>query len=96
MSPTVRGLVVSLLVGGSLTGCSLGSSDTLDTDKAAAKIAEGLTKDLGGTVTVACPDDVEVEPGGTFACEATTPEGEKATIAVVQQDDEGTIRYSVR
>jgi hypothetical protein len=96
MTPRSRALVVALLASTGLGGCSLGTADTLNTDKAARQIADGLTKAIGGTVTIACPDDVEVERGGTFTCVATTPEGEQATIDVVQQDDRGTIRYSVR
>ena len=51
---------------------------------------------LGGDVTVSCPEDVKVEKGATFDCEATeSGSGETAVVTVEQKDDEGNIRWKV-
>ncbi|WP_372791478.1 DUF4333 domain-containing protein [Paraconexibacter sp.] len=69
---------------------------TLNTGEAETQIAAGLTEQLGGDVSVSCPEDVKVEKGATFECEATDPQsGETATVTVEQKDDEGNIRWEV-
>jgi hypothetical protein len=58
-------------------------------------VAEGIADDIGGgRVKVRCPEIVTVEAGGTFRCQARSG-GERARIRVVQQDDQGRVRYEV-
>lgn len=45
--------------------------------------------------SVDCPDDVEVEAGGTFECTGTAESGATFTISVVQTDDQGNVRWEV-
>jgi hypothetical protein len=77
---------------GALAACG---SDTLNTDKAEATMAKELSIRLGTTVTVTCPN-VALKRGATFDCEARTADGDTAPIAVVQLDDRGAIRYSIK
>ncbi len=81
-----------------VAGCeaSVSTGKTLNTGEAESQIAAGLSKQLGGDVTVSCPDDVKVEKGATFDCEATAPDGgEQASVTVEQKDDQGNIRWSL-
>ncbi len=80
-----------------LAGCSASVGDkTLNTDNAEKVIGKGLTEQLGGKVTVSCPDDVKVKKGASFECDATSPEGDKAKVTVVQKDEDGNISYSIK
>jgi hypothetical protein len=58
-------------------------------------VAEGIADDIGGgRVRVRCPEIVTVEAGGTFRCRARSG-GDVARVRVVQQDDQGRVRYEV-
>ncbi len=63
---------------------------------------DGLETELGGQlntqleltgITVACPDDVTAESGGTFDCTATVSTGETFIVRVTQTDDEGHVTW---
>ena len=74
----------------------VGCGDSLDIDKAEEEIGTGIEEQTGATgVTVTCPDDVELEAGGTFDCSATDSQGEEGTVSVEQTDDEGNIRWQL-
>lgn len=59
------------------------------------RIVDGLSEQLGETVTLDCPEIVIGEKGGTFECDATAG-GDAATILVTQKDDDGNVRYEVQ
>jgi Domain of unknown function (DUF4333) len=84
----VLGAAVYFLFGGK----TIDSAD-LESDLAAqvaqrADVAEDA-------VDVSCPDDVEVEAGKVFDCEATL-EGDTATIEVELTDDDGHYEARVK
>lgn len=85
----------SVLLAVGLAGCTV-SAGSLDTEKAETEIAKGIEEQTDATgVAVTCPADVPIEQGNTFTCEATTAEGEKATITVTQTDDQGNINWEI-
>jgi hypothetical protein len=68
----------------------------LNTDKLETKIKQGIEQQAGVRVrSVNCPSNVEIKAGGTFNCTAVTTGGDRATVRVVQQDDQGHVRYEV-
>ncbi len=78
-----------------LAGCSV-SVGGLDMQKAQTEIAKGIEEQTDATgVSVTCPEGVPMEQGNTFTCNATTAEGEKATITVTQTDDQGNITWEI-
>ncbi len=75
-----------------LSGCSR----VVNTDELEAQITSELQRQAGVTASsVDCPDDVPAEAGGTFTCTATADDGSTATIEVVQQDDQGNVKWEV-
>ena len=75
---------------------AMGCSRVLDTDSVESEIKEQLERQLSGvSVEVDCPEDVDAKQGETFDCVATSEEGQKATIAVTQTDDDGSIDFRV-
>jgi hypothetical protein len=73
------------------TGCG---SKTVDTKDLEGQLAEQLAPQAGvdaADLKVSCPNDQEVKAGRKFNCELTY-QGEKRTIVVTLQDDEG--KYS--
>jgi hypothetical protein len=75
-------------------GCT--RTKTLDGPGLDQAIATNLSKELNVQgFTVACPDDVPAEAGGTFQCTATNPDGTQITLQVTQTDDHGTVNYEV-
>jgi len=83
--------LVALSVAAAGCSASIGSKKTLKTDQAETQIAESLNVEA----TVSCPEDVEVEEGGTFDCDVETADGETGVAHVTQKDDEGNIRWTV-
>jgi hypothetical protein len=68
---------------------------SLDTQGLEEQIAADLEAGGGPTVNeVTCPDDVEVESGGTFECTATG-EGVEWRISVTQLDDDGRVEFQI-
>jgi hypothetical protein len=71
-------------------------SSKLDTDKAEKEIRKGISDQTGVEISrVRCPDDVEAEKGSTFNCVAVAESGQRATVRVRQQDDEGSVTWRV-
>ena len=83
------GVVSAILV---LGGCG---GTTLDVGKLEDEIASGIKKQAGQSTAVDCPDDVKVEKGARFDCTARADDGKRAKVRVVQQDDEGNVRWSI-
>ncbi|MTD45426.1 DUF4333 domain-containing protein [Conexibacter sp. W3-3-2] len=80
-----------------LGGCSaeVSTGKTVNTDKAEESIGASLSEQLGGTVTVTCPDDVEAKKGDTFTCDAKGSDGRTGTVNVTQKDDDGNISWKL-
>jgi hypothetical protein len=77
-----------------LAACS--TTRMLNTDDVQSAISTGLTEQLGGTYTVACPSDIEAKTGGTFTCTVTDPEsGQTAEITGTQTDDQGKFSWEI-
>lgn len=82
-----------------LAGCEaeFSAGETLNTDKAEREIAKGIRKQTGVTATVSCPDDVKVEQGATFTCQAKPKNGGQPGVVTVRQtDDEGNISWRLK
>jgi Domain of unknown function (DUF4333) len=92
VKPTRRGralVVASTLI---LAACS----EVLDTASVERQIEQGIEGQLSGVnVTVECPDDIPAGEGEEFECIASTDADQRARVAVVQTDDDGTIDYEV-
>ncbi|MDQ3587361.1 MAG: DUF4333 domain-containing protein [Actinomycetota bacterium] len=89
----IAALAAALLVALPLTGCG---TKKLNTDKAEAEIEKGLKQQLRlPTVDVKCPQEVEIKAMARFDCPVTAGT-EKGTINVVQQDDQGNIRWQLK
>jgi hypothetical protein len=58
------------------------------------RIGADIERQVGGAVTLECPQIVEAEKDETFECEAAG-EGERTTVLVTQRDDEGNVRYEI-
>ena len=94
---TRAGQLLLALLSISLLASACGGTEVLDTDDVAAQLQESLTDALGGEVAVECPDEVPLEEGAEFTCDATSAEGDFGII-VTQTDDQGnvsTIRESL-
>lgn len=86
-------LASALLVALPLVGCG---TKKLNTDKAEAQIENGLKQQLKLTsVDVQCPQEVEIKAMSSFDCPVTAGK-EKGTINVIQQDDQGNIRWQLK
>jgi Domain of unknown function (DUF4333) len=66
----------------------------LDTEEAEKTIAKRLGDQAGTTVSINCPDDVELKKGDTFTCTAKSRTDE-AKVKVTQLDDDGNVRWEV-
>jgi hypothetical protein len=86
-------LVAVLALALPATGCSR----VLDSASVENEIEKQLERQLSGVnVSIECPEDIPAGRGESFECTATTNDDQKATIAVVQTDDEGTIDFEVQ
>jgi hypothetical protein len=75
-------------------GCSIsiGGSDTIDAADLEKQLADQLAPQANvdpADVSVACPEDQEIEKGAEFQCELTAPNGDKVQVDVTLTDDEG-------
>lgn len=57
-------------------------------------ISSGISKQVGSSVTVACPEIIPGRKDATLSCDATAG-ADKATVAVTQTDDQGNVRYKL-
>jgi hypothetical protein len=71
-----------------------GCTRTLDKQSLEAQLATDLQSN-GSTYTVACPDGVKAQAGGTFQCTATGPDGTSLALTVTQTDDQGNVTWEV-
>lgn len=71
-------------------------SRTLDMNQVEAELKRQVERDLGTQgLTVICPDDVKVEAGTSFTCEASDASGATMVLTVTQENDQGKVRWSV-
>ncbi len=71
-------------------------SRTLDMNQVEAELKRQVERDLGTNgLTVTCPDDVKVEAGTSFTCEASDASGATMVLTVTQENDQGKVRWSV-
>ena len=75
-----------------LAACSSGS--VIDSNHLEQVVEDGLTTN-GITATVTCPDNVPIQQGGTFDCQAVTPDGISLTILITMTDSAGTVNWQV-
>lgn len=66
----------------------------LDSVKLEQTIAADITAQVGGEWTVTCEADVPLAQGTTSTCEATSTDGQSATINVTQTDDQGNVEWA--
>lgn len=79
-----------------LPGCSFSTGgDSLDTDKLEREVVKGIKAQSNIDATVTCPDDVKIEAGDVFTCEARAADGTTATVNVTQKDDEGNVDWRI-
>ena len=90
-------LAVALVLAGLCAGTFAACGDAqIDSGKAEAAVKRGLTRQTGIEIeSVSCPDDVKVERGGRFRCEAVARDGDRAQVLVTQRDDDGTVTWRV-
>jgi hypothetical protein len=60
-----------------------------------ARTQRSLAADIGGGVTLDCPDLISVEKGATFSCSATDAAGRQARVQVTFTDNQGNVTYKV-
>lgn len=71
-------------------------SRTLDMNQVESELKRQVERDLGTQgLTVTCPDDVKVEEGTSFTCEASDASGATMVLTVTQENDQGKVRWSV-
>lgn len=65
-------------------------------DQVESQLKQQVETDLDTSgLTVTCPDDVKVETGTSFTCEASDPSGATMVVTVTQENDQGRVRWSV-
>jgi hypothetical protein len=88
----VRRLLAAALAAGLLAACGA----SINTQELEQQIARELEAQTGvSPSSVECPDDVPAEAGGRFECTVTADDGSTATVSVVQEDDQGNVRWEV-
>lgn len=85
-----KGYRLIALLSIALIAAACGGAEVLDTADVASQLERQLSDSLGGTIQVTCPDEVPVEKGREFTCDATGSEGD-FEIIVTQTDDQGTV-----
>lgn len=71
-------------------------SKTLDTQGLEGQLATQIEDEIDTTIaSVECPEDVDVERGGTFRCTAEEESGATLEIQVVQADDQGSVEWEL-
>jgi uncharacterized protein DUF4333 len=94
MRIAVTGITAAIACLGALMLAGCGKK--LDTDKIERGVEQGLMDRTGTKIaSVTCPDDVEAKEGDTFRCTAKASSGESLQIEVVQEDDEGHVRWQL-
>ncbi|MGZ5289003.1 MAG: DUF4333 domain-containing protein [Actinomycetota bacterium] len=71
-------------------------SRTLDMTQVESDLKDQAEQEFGTSgLTVTCPDDVKVEAGTSFTCEASDASGATMVLTVTQENDQGKVRWSV-
>jgi Domain of unknown function (DUF4333) len=78
-----------------LTIVAASCARSLDTQGLEQTLQDELSRRLGIQASVACPDDVEVQAGGTFTCTATSSGGVVTQLQVTQDDEQGNVSWKV-
>ena len=95
-SMPMRSRALGLAAAAVLVIAASACTKTLDTEGLEGDLQSQVGDELGATITaVDCPDDVEVETGGTFDCTASEESGATFTIQVTQADDQGRVEWEV-
>lgn len=90
----IAGLACAPILILSFAGCSFSTGgDTLDTNKLESEVVKGIKAQLNIDVTVSCPDDVKIEQGDVFECQAESADGNTAPVVVTQKDGEGNVDW---
>jgi hypothetical protein len=88
--------LLSALVVAPALALSACGEQKLNTNKAESAIAQGITQQTGAQgVTVTCPDDVKVQAGNQFYCQAKAADGRQGRVRVTQKDDKGNINWKL-
>jgi Domain of unknown function (DUF4333) len=89
------GLLSALIVVPALALSACGEQK-LNTTKAEKAIAQGITQQTGAQgVTVNCPNDVKLQAGNKFTCQAKAADGRQGKVSVTQKDDKGNIDWKL-
>ena len=71
-------------------------SRTLDMTQVESDLKAQAEEEFGTSgLTVTCPNDVKVEAGTSFTCEASDASGATMVHTVFQKNDHGDVRWSV-
>ncbi len=93
---SLRSRSVRLVAVAFLAIAAAACTKTLDTDGLEAELQRQLEDQVESQITsVDCPEDVEVETGGSFDCTAEQEGGTTLTIRVTQQDDQGNVQWII-
>jgi hypothetical protein len=65
----------------------------LDTGAIETHVAASLSQRFGSSFAVTCPDNVALESGATFTCDANADDGTGLTVEVHQDDDQGNVTW---
>ncbi|MGH8933105.1 MAG: DUF4333 domain-containing protein [Egibacteraceae bacterium] len=78
-------------------GCGIQTADSqLNTDTLQQRLTVRIHQQTGVVVRVNCPEDVPLRRGGIFECTATAGDGSTSRVAVVQDDDEGSVSWELK
>ena len=91
--------LLAVCVAGALLGFAGCGEKTVPASKVEKAIKQGVERDNPGTkvVSVDCPKDRKVKKGDMFKCQVRgSKPNQRALATVVQLNDKGDVRYSVR
>ncbi len=91
-----RVLAYGLLSAVLAAGCGTqASSSQLNTDTLQQRLTVRIHQQTGVVVRVNCPEDVPLRRGSAFECTATAGDGSTSQVAVVQDDDAGSVSWAL-
>ena len=90
MPSRMRSALVAALIALGLLGAAC--SRTLDMSQVESELKRQVERDLGTVgLTVTCPNDVKVEAGTSFTCEASDASGATMELTVTQDNRRGRV-----
>jgi hypothetical protein len=93
---SLRSRSVRLVAVAFLAIAAAACTKTLDTDGLETELQSQIEAETQSSITsVDCPEDVEVETGGSFTCTAEQEGGATLTIRITQQDDQGNVQWII-